>query len=434
MPWLNRIEALRSAELSLLDYLTTLEARFAEHEPEVLAFVPEEGRFVRLRREAEALLRRYPDPATRPPLFGATVGVKDIFHVAGFITRAGARLPAEELQGEEGPAVGRLKAAGALIVGKTATTEFAYFAPGPTRNPHRLTHTPGGSSSGSAAAVAAGLCDLALGTQTIGSISRPAAFCGVVGYKPSYERLSRAGVIPLSPSLDHVGLFAPDVAGAHLAATVLLEDWQPVSLTTAPVLGIPEGPYLNLAEPAGQTHFRQVCLVLMEAGFRVLSAPALPDSAEIAQRHQQLMAAECADVHADWFARYGPLYHPKTAELIRRGQTVTPDEAAAGRAGREKLRQELTDMLDRCGLDLWLAPAATGPAPHGLESTGNPAMNLPWTHSGLPTLSLPAGFVDGLPMGLQLIGRWGQDERLFAQAALIEAALMRAQAEIESGL
>ena len=152
------------------------------------------------------------------------VGVKDIFHAAGFETRAGSQLPPELLTGPEADAVGRLRAAGCLILGKTVTTEFAYYEPEPTRNPHNLAHTPGGSSSGSAAAVAAGLAPLALGTQTIGSVIRPAAFCGIVGFKPSYGRISPEGLIFFSPSLDHVGLFTQDVAGMSLAAAVLCEN------------------------------------------------------------------------------------------------------------------------------------------------------------------------------------------------------------------
>jgi len=230
----------------------------------VRAFLPEEGRFERLRREEEALQVRWPnrtdpsdpsDPSDskhRPPLFGVPVGVKDIFHVEGFPTGGGSRLPPEALRGPEAACVKTLKEAGALILGKTVSTEFAYFAPGPTRNPWNPEHTPGGSSSGSAAAVGAGLCSLALGTQTIGSILRPAAFCGVVGFKPSYERISRDGVIPLAPSLDHVGFFTPDVAGAERAAAVLCRDWRPAKPGRKPRLGVPEGPYLERASGEGR--------------------------------------------------------------------------------------------------------------------------------------------------------------------------------------
>src|SRR5512138_1003056 len=211
-----------TGERSLIDRLFQLESAFAVREPAIHAFIPEAGRFNRLRREAQSITGVPPGPASSGPLFGRLVGVKDIFRVDGFATRAGSHLPADEFQGAEAESVTRLKNAGILILGKTVTTEFAYFTPGPTRNPHNLNHTPGGSSSGSAAAVAAGLCDLALGTQTIGSIIRPAAFCGVIGFKPTYDRISRAGVIPLSPSLDHVGFFASDLEIANAAAQALV--------------------------------------------------------------------------------------------------------------------------------------------------------------------------------------------------------------------
>ena len=420
---------LRSGSWPLLDYLTALEAHFVVREPSVLAFVPEAGRFERLRREAEALLNRYPDPASRPPLFGLPVGVKDIFHVAGFVTGAGTRVPASAIQGPESVAVTQLKQAGALIMGKTVTTEFAYFAPGPTRNPHHPAHTPGGSSSGSAAAVAAGLCPLALGTQTIGSISRPATVCGVVGYKPSYERISRAGVIPLSPSLDHVGLFAPDVAGISLVAAHLCHDWQPAILARRPVLGVPVGLYLERATPAALVHFEGVCQRLAAAGWTVQHVPCLPDFADITARHNTLVAAEAAAVHVEWYAQYGRLYHPKTAELIVRGQAVLPEAVLAARQGREKLRQELGEVMAAAGVDLWLSPSAPGTAPAGLESTGDPIMNLPWTHAGLPTVSVPAGFApNNLPWGVQIAANWQADEHLLTWAEPI-AALLAASGE-----
>ncbi len=411
------IVELRSGSWPLLDYLAELEAYFETREPSVLAFVPEGGRFDRLWQEAEALLNRYPHPADRPPLFGVPVGVKDIFHVNGFITYAGSRLPPDVLQGPEATVVTQLKEAGALVLGKTVTTEFAYFAPGPTRNPHHPGHTPGGSSSGSAAAVGVGLCPLALGTQTIGSISRPAAFCGVVGYKPSYERISRAGVIPLSPSLDHIGLFAPDVKGISLVAAQLCHDWQPAAPTRPPVLGVPLGAYLEPATPPALAHFESVCQRLSRAGWTIERVPAMPDFADIVARHNLLMAADAAAVHADWYAQYGHLYHQKTAGLLLRGQAAAPEWVAAASYGRQQLRQELTALMVATGVDLWLSPPAPGTAPAGLESTGDPIMNLPWTHAGLPTLSVPAGFAEnGLPWGLQIAANWQADEHLLAWA------------------
>lgn len=415
---------LRAGTLPLAVYLDALAARFATREPDLQAFVPEPDRFGRLQREAAALLAAYPRPGERPPLFGLPVGVKDIFHVDGFVTQAGSRVPAGMWAGSESAVVRQLKALGALILGKTVTTEFAYFAPGPTRNPHHLDHTPGGSSSGSAAAVAAGLCPLALGTQTIGSITRPAAYCGVVGYKPSYDRLSRAGVIPLAPSLDHVGLFAASVPGAALVASLLLAGWQPVAERPRPVLAIPDGPYLAHATAAGLANFAAACERLQTAGLVVRHVPAMPDFAAIAARHHLLMAAEAAEVHAASFARYGALYHAKTVDLIRRGQAAAPAAVALAREGRAQLRQELAALMAAAGIDLWLSPSAPGAAPAGLESTGDPIMNLPWSHAGLPTVTVPAGVNDqDLPFGLQLAGQWQGDEQLLAWAIDIEQIL-----------
>ncbi len=418
---------LRSGELLIADYLSLLETRFAEREPSLLAFVPEEGRFDRLCREAEALMARYPKPTARPPLFGVPVGVKDIFHVAGFTTRAGSKLPPEVLQGSEAESVTTLKNAGALILGKTVTTEFAYFGPGPTRNPHSpegTTHTPGGSSSGSAAAMAAGLAPLTLGTQTIGSIVRPASFCGVVGFKPSYERISRAGVIPLSPSLDHIGPFAADVAGAALAASLMIKDWEPELLYRKPVLGVPEGRYLERASDEMLAHFRALVRRLRDADYLVKPVNVMPDFAAIRERHYLITAAEAARVHQDWYPRFHDRYHPKTIELLERGHSISDEALADALTGREKLREELTTIMDEHRIDLWLSPAASGPAPQDLDSTGDPVMNLPWTHAGLPALNLPSGQnAEGLPLGLQLTGRWRADEKLLAWAMEIEKVI-----------
>lgn len=420
--------ALRSGTVALPDYLDQLQAHFETREPQVEAFLPEPGRFERVRREAADLLARYPEPEKRPLLFGIPLGVKDIFHAQGFVTRAGSPLPSELLQGETAVSVSALRRAGALILGKTVTTEFAYFAPGPTRNPHNPDHTPGGSSSGSAAAVGAGLCPLALGTQTIGSISRPAAFCGVVGYKPSYDRISRRGVIPLSAHADHIGFFAPDVSGAELAASVLCTHWQMVS-DGLPVLGIPAGPYLNRASAEGLDHFQGTVEHLRRTGIRVEAVPAMPDFDAIYARHNALVAAEAARVHADWYANYGDRYHPKTAELIERGRRVSQAELEAALQGQYQLRRELTRLMDDYALDAWISPPAVGPAPAGLDSTGDPVMNLPWTHAGLPTITLPTGrSAAGLPMGLQLAARWYADELLFSWAADLEQALAAANA------
>lgn len=405
--------------------LRQLEIRFARAEPIVKAFLPEERRFERLHREAGELQKRWPDPAGRPPLFGALLGVKDIYHVDGFETHAGSKLPAGELGGVEAVSVTQLKNAGALIVGKTVTTEFAYFAPGPTRNPRNPDHTPGGSSSGSAAAVAACLCEIALGTQTIGSVNRPAAFCGVSGYKPSYDRISRAGIIPLSGSLDHAGLFAERLPLLERAAGILAGGWNPAGVVERPVLGVPTGPYLDRTEPEGLDQFRRGLAILEKAGFVVREIPALADFDLVYERHQRILAAEAARVHARWFARHADLYHEKTKDLILKGQAIDDRSLNEDLGAIPEFREGLTGLMEDRGIDAWITPSAPGPAPSGLESTGNPVMNLPWTQAGLPTLTIPCGVNDeGLPFGLQLVGGWFADEMLFARGILVEEAVL----------
>jgi Asp-tRNA(Asn)/Glu-tRNA(Gln) amidotransferase A subunit family amidase len=419
------VEELRSAQLLLPDFLAQVEARFAQHEPAIQAFIPDEKRFDRLYDEAEALVFAYPDLIKRPLMFGALLGVKDIFHVEGFPTRAGSRMPSDLFQGKEAKSVARLLEAGALFFGKTVTTEFAYFSPGPTRNPHNPEHTPGGSSSGSAAAVAAGFCHIALGTQTIGSIIRPASFCGVVGVKPTYDRISRAGVLPLSPSLDHVGFFVPDMGSAIDAARVLYTDWdEPTQPNRKPRLGIPDGPYLQNVSQESLVHFDRVYKQLENAGYELQPISVMPDFVEIRARHDAIMSAEAAQVHADWFEKYENLYSDKFTELIRRGQSITNPQLQDALNARDTFRADLRRSFLDNNIDAWISPSTIGPAPRGLDSTGDPVMNLPWTQAGLPAINLPAGkSPEGLPLGLQVVGNWYKDESLLFWARDIEKVL-----------
>jgi Asp-tRNA(Asn)/Glu-tRNA(Gln) amidotransferase A subunit family amidase len=411
-------KALRTNELDLLAYINDICARIDAAEPHIQALLPEPRRRERLLAQAEALQAHFPDPASRPPLYGIPVGVKDMFNVDGFPTQAGSQLPASLFSGPEAICVRALRQAGALIVGKTVSAEFAYFEPGPTRNPHNLAHTPGGSSSGSAAAVAAGLCPLALGTQTIGSTIRPAAFCGIVGFKPSYDRIPTAGLIKCAESLDTAGFFTQDVAGVDLAASLLCDNWRQVEPAHKPVLGVPEGAYLAQASAEGLAAYERQLRLLAAAGYSVIRVAALEQIEAINRRHLTIVCAEMAQVHASWFAQYESLYRPRTAAAIREGQSVDAETLTGARAGRVQLRAELEALMDRYGIDVWVAPAAPGPAPEGIHTTGNSVMNLPWTHAGLPTLSLPAGRAEnGLPLGLQCVGAFMADEQLVAWAA-----------------
>jgi Asp-tRNA(Asn)/Glu-tRNA(Gln) amidotransferase A subunit family amidase len=419
------LTSLRNGDLEMGEYLNMIQSHFQAVEPQVLSFLQEEGRFERLREEAKTLYETYPTPDSRPALFGLLIGVKDIFHVQGLPTHAGSRLPPEALKGQEAECVTQLKQAGALVFGKSVTTEFAYFAPGPTHNPYNPEHTPGGSSSGSAAAVAAGFVPFAFGTQTIGSISRPASFCGIVGFKPSYDRISKVGVIPLASSVDHIGFFTSDITSVRLPAIILCKDWkesgQPHRI---PVLGVPTGPYLQKASDEMLAHFNMLCDKFQSNGFELKRVEAMLDFEEIVTRHGIIVAAEAYQAHKKWFEHYSDLYHPKTVELIQRGKTIPAGELSQAIQGREKLRHELAALMDEHGIDLWLSPGAPGLAPKGLDSTGDPIMNLPWTHSGLPTICLPGGLSEmGLPLGLQVAGRWHADEVLLQWGLELETPL-----------
>ena len=408
--------ALHTGELDLLSYINQLCDLIDMAEPRIQALLPEADRRARLLSEAQALQVRFPEPANRPPLYGIPVGIKDIFRVNGFPTRAGSQLPVELFTGPESDCVCALRSAGALILGKTVTTEFAYFEPGPTRNPRNLDYSPGGSSSGSAAAVAASFCPLAIGTQTIGSTIRPAAFCGVVGFKSSYGRIPMTGGILCSETFDHVGIFTSDVASMQLAAAQLCQNWSKVEIQIQgdlPTLGVPDGPYLEQASAEGLAAFEHQLALLKKAGYIVRHVQALEEIDAINRQHSRLVFAEMAQVHSEWFAHYESLYRPRTASAIREGREVSTEELSILRNSPAKLRVELEALMAQAGIDVWVCPSAPGPAPMGVTSTGSPLMNLPWTHAGMPAISLPADYAsNGLPLGLQCVGAYMADESL----------------------
>ncbi len=405
-------DALRIGRIDITTYLEELEERTATIEPKIESLIAENNRWERLHQEATTLASHHSTPAERPPLYGIPVGVKDIFHVDGMLTRAGSKLPPETLTGDEATVVSLLRDAGALIFGKTVTTEFAHFEPGPTRNPHDLERTPGGSSSGSAAAVAAGICPAALGSQTIGSVIRPAAFCGIVGFKPSFGRISTDGVIPLSTSVDHVGFFTQDTPGASLMASVLCENWRQLPAPTGrPTLAVPDGPYLEQASSVAIEAFESQLDQLESSGYEIVRLNTLTDIESINERHKRLVAADSALAHDDWYREYGDRYAEETKDLIETGKTTTIEDVVESRRSRHELRSRFTELMDHYEADLWIAPAAPGPAPEGIDTTGDPVMNLPWTHAGLPTITVPAGqTAEGLPLGVQCAGRFGSDE------------------------
>ncbi len=396
------------------EYLKNLCKKIDNKDVHVKAMLPEKNRAERLIRDYEDLEKVFPDPKKRPSLFGVPIGVKDIINVKGFETKAGSKLPPKLFKGKEASVVKRLKKAGALILGKTVTTEFAYFEPGPTRNPHNTEHTPGGSSSGSAAAVASGYTPLAIGTQTIGSIIRPAAYCGVIGYKPSYNRVPKDGVVPFSASADHIGLFAQELHDIKIAASVLCNRWKNdlADEDKEPVIGVIEGKYLEQADDEIITFFEKQVKKLEKAGYKIIRLKALDDIEYINLLHRKMIAAEFASVHEEWFNTYGKFYRKATKKLILDGRKVTMGELSKARMGRLSFRRYIENIRKTHKIDVWLSPATTCSAPKG-SNTGSPVMNLPWTYAGMPTITIPAGKSrNKLPLGLQFSGSFPDDEQL----------------------
>lgn len=386
-----------------------------EVEPRLRALVDEPDRRGRLLAEVQRQ-----DRALKPFI----VGIKDIVNVAGIETRAGSDLPAELFDGPEATVVTRLRAAGGIVLAKTTTTEFAFSEPAPTTNPHNELHTPGGSSSGSAAAVAAGYTRLAIGTQTVDSIVTPASYCGVVGFKPSYGRVPVDGVLELAPAMDHVGVLAHDVNTTEFAASIICDGWRGKLQPGLPVVGLPDPAFLDLVDTATRAAFDRTVATLEASGCHVIASGVLADITVIARRHRRLIAVQFASVHRDWFARYGDRYRPRTAALFAEGESLDPSAVQEGLAGSFELRSKLDETMDDLGIDVWMSPATTGPAPRGLDSVGDPIMGVPWTHAHLPVICLPSAMSpDGLPLGIQLTGRPGGDEALLGFARSLEHAL-----------
>lgn len=407
---------LRSGDLDLLEFVNALCDRIDEVEPHVRSLISENKIRDRLLCEAEILLKSFPDENNRPLLFGIPVGVKDIFRADGFETRCGSSLPAELFAGKEASCVSKLRNAGTLILGKTVTTEFAYFEPGPTGNPHNIEHTPGGSSSGSAAAVAAGLTPLALGTQTIGSVIRPAAYCGVVGFKPSYGKIAADGVIPFSHSADQLGFFTQNISDCNMAASVLCDNWKENIFSqrgkTPLVIGIPEGKYLSQTSDDILEHFENTLQKITGREIIVKRIKLFDDIENINKAHRVMVAAEMTKIHDAWYERYMHLYRERTIQIIEEGLEISTPQLEAAKQGRFVIRKEIESIKEKEGIDLWASPATLTLPPKGLSSTGSPLMNLPWTYAGLPVITLPFGKINGFPVGIQFCGSFNEDEVL----------------------
>lgn len=365
---------------------------------------------------ALAQARRLDDGPVRRPLHGVPVGVKDIVDVAGLPTGCGTPLRAGRVAAADAWVVARLRAAGAVVLGKTVTTEFAYFEPGPTRNPHEPARTPGGSSSGSAAAVAARVVPLAVGTQTAGSTIRPASFCGIAGHATAVGALPYAGIFRMCPSLDTIGLFTATVHDLAIVHAALHDVPVPAVPPAAPrLLVVGPGVFDGVeAEPA--TLFEAAVSALAAAGAGVRSGTLDP---RLGEDHALVMAHEAA-----WAMRDEPrdALSPVLVELLDRGAAVdraARDGALARAAAR---RRELLAAL--ADADAVLAPASLGPAPRGLAATGDPACNRPFQLLGLPAVAVPGlRTAAGLPVGLALVGRPDAEDRLLSVARWVAARL-----------
>jgi Asp-tRNA(Asn)/Glu-tRNA(Gln) amidotransferase A subunit family amidase len=402
-------------------------ARIREREPEVSAFAFfDEGMFT---VQADAAQLRKGSGRAAGILNGIPVAVKDIVDTADMPTENGTPIDAGRRPRKDATIVSRLRAAGAVIAGKTVTAELAYFHPGPTRNPHDLSRTPGGSSSGSAAAVAAGFAPLAIGSQTNGSVIRPASYCGVVGFKPTHGLIPRTGVLMLSRPLDTIGLFGRSVEDVALLGDALagFDGHDPdTGLLAAPELlaTVTSDPPVQPDLAFVGTHLWERATAETKAGFdelvdllgdRCTRLDLAASFAEVLPLHRALMTAGMAKHLGGYVARGADRLSPEMRDALDEGRRVGAVEYLEAQEKREGYHAALDEVFNR--FDAIITPAAPGEAPEGLQSTGDPSFCTLWSFCGVPALSLPLlEGPNGLPVGVQLIGRRGNDARLLRTA------------------
>jgi Asp-tRNA(Asn)/Glu-tRNA(Gln) amidotransferase A subunit family amidase len=424
--------------ISSEEYVAACLARIAQVEPEVQAFAhldPEQA-LAQARDCDEWRLSGRP----LGPLHGVPVGIKDIIDTADYPTECGTPLFAGRRPRTDATVVARLRAAGAVILGKTVTTEFAYFHPNKTRNPHDPARTPGGSSSGSAAAVAAGMVPLALGSQTNGSIIRPASFCGAFAMKPSHGLVPRTGVLELSRALDHVGPFARSVEDMALVLDVIAgydpedPDTRPLAARNfhataiedfplAPRLAFVRTPVWDKADVTARAAFEKLAQQLGEACVTIDLSDRYADAWE-AQR--VIMAADMAHNLGDLTNRGGEIMSQALRDIVAEGRKISATTYLAAIAEARTLRAAIAELFQQ-ECSAILTPATTGIAPRGLDATGNPVFCSLWTVLGLPSVTLPLLQQDDMPLGVQLVGAMGDDARLLRHATwLVNATAKKA--------
>jgi Asp-tRNA(Asn)/Glu-tRNA(Gln) amidotransferase A subunit family amidase len=418
--WLSATEALAAMRRGDLDSETLVRAclnRIATREPEVQAWAHlDPDRALSEARERDR------GPRTGV-LHGLPIGVKDVIDVAGLPTACGSIIHAGATARVDAACVALARASGAVVLGKTHTAEFANTASPPTRNPHAFAHTPGGSSSGSAAAVADGMVPLALGTQTVGSTIRPAAFCGIVGFKPSFGRINRAGLKFSSESLDTIGLMARGVADVALLAQALAGiDIAPRRSLQGLRVGVCRGAFRSFASPGSETLLQSVADRLAREGAQV--EPFEPDWANesLREAHQTVMLHELARATLWEYHHHREALSERFRQSVEQGLAIDAKRFARAKQALRGACQAMAAESHR--FDGILTFAATGEAPEGLASTGDSIFSRVWTALELPCVSLPAGTgSQGLPLAVQWVGMPGEDEAALSIAAAIEAVL-----------
>ena len=413
--------AIRDGVLSPVEYVNSLFARIDQLDSRVQAWVTVD------RDEVLAEARRCEEEAQkkhfRGPLHGIPVGIKDIFYTKNLRTTMGSMLFENFIPGYDARAVTRLKEAGAIVLGKTVTTVFANLDPGPTRNPWNLAHTPGGSSSGSAAAVAARMCPAAIGSQTLGSVGRPAAFNGLVSLVPTRERISLAGVFPLAWSLDHAGMLGRSVGDVEIMLDAMTEfPVQKQSRGSAFRIGVVRGFFYENATSEARSLNDALGNTLANSGFVVEEAQlsAIFDLAQPILR--TILRSEVASVHEQLFRAHPESYREKLRALIETGMLLDATQYLRARRIRRKYRRDMARLFEK--FDGLMTPAATGTAPEGIGSTGDPVMNAPWTLADFPTMTLPHALgSNGLPIGVQFSGPPLQEGLLLEMGKAIESVV-----------
>ena len=340
-------------------------------------------------------------------------GAKDIIETQGMATEYGSPLYKGRLGSMDAAIIREMRNRGAILLGKTVTTAFAYRTAGPTRNPRNLDHTPGGSSSGSAAAVAAGMVPFTIGEQTKGSMIRPASYCGVTGFKPTYDLLPTEGMLPLSKSLDTLGLFT------HTPADMLAL-WNALGHPTGAeeqfVFGAPEP--IPECEPEMANAFRQALSLLRRSGIRINAIDISAMLKKLDEANEVEMFYEGARFHEARLTEFGDRLDQPLANLVRNGLKITSEKYDEAKRYLADSRVRMAEIFK--STPVILTPAATGPAPLGLSNTGDPRMNAPWTALGTPAISIPMPIASGLPLGMQLTADLGQDARVLQAALLLQ--------------